>query len=329
MVDTTSPLLGLLLMGTGGDTNAWGSNLNTQVFTPLENAIAGVTQLSVTGGSHNLSVSEALSAIIVISGVLTSDQTIVIPGTSKTWKIYNNTTGNFFVIIKTASGPGVNVPANTARSIFCIGGGNYVYREDREKVGELFYHSGTSAPAGSFVCNGATLLRASAIDLFAAIGGQWGAGDGFSTFTLPNAQDTGRYLRSIGSPYGTVGTYLSNQFGSHTHTGSGTTGGASTDHSHGFSGTTSTMNQNTVHSHSYVENVGSSGGVTGGGGFPLNVQQTTATTGAANIDHNHFFSGQTGGTSTDHTHAYSFTTAATGGNETRPESMVGLLCIRY
>ena len=114
MADTNSPLLGLLLMGTGGDSNAWGSNCNTQVFTPIENAIAGFTTLSVTGGSHSMSGGEALSAHILLTGILTANQTIVVPGTNKKWTFINQTTGAFVVIVKAGAGTGVNVPQGTS-----------------------------------------------------------------------------------------------------------------------------------------------------------------------------------------------------------------------
>lgn len=53
-------------------------------------------------------------------------------------------------------------------------------------VGEIKWFAGTSAPAGYLVCDGSKVSRTTYSKLYAAIGTTWGAGDGSSTFTLPN-----------------------------------------------------------------------------------------------------------------------------------------------
>lgn len=328
MADTTSPLLGLLLMEVGGDNNAWGTNLNTQVITLIENAIAGVVTVPVTGGSYSLSAAEARSAVIVLSGVLTADQTIVVPNTAKTWRIYNGCTGAFYVLVKTASGTAVNAPAGKETSVICYGG-DVVRRSDRHLVGELFYHAGTTAPAGSIECDGATPLRASTVDLFAEISTTWGAGNGATTYTLPDGKTAGKFLRARTASV-TVGTAQTNQNKSHTHTGSGTTSGASAFHTHTGSGTTSAMSANSSHTHS---NDGTgNGGTTGyAGASPGNHGPVTINIAVTNTDHTHTYSFTTSTDSVDHTHTYSFTTStgSADGTEARPECLVGMLCIRY
>lgn len=327
MADTTSPLLGLLLMETGGDNNAWGANLNAQVITLIENAIAGVVTVSgLTGGSYSLAAAEARSAVLVLTGTLAADQTIVVPNTTKKYSINNQTTGNFFVLVKTASGTAVNAPQGKQTDIICYGS-NVVLRADQNKIGEFFYHAGTAAPAGSFECDGSAAIRASAVDLYGVIGTTWGVGNGLTTFNLPDGKTTGRFLRSRTASV-TIGTSQSNQNKSHTHTGSGTTGIESVTHTHNYSGTTGAMSANATHTHGHNAISGTS--TTGGGGFTCG-GSTAATIGGANIDHTHVFSGTTSGISADHTHAYSFTTStgSADGTEARPESLVGMLCIRY
>lgn len=53
-------------------------------------------------------------------------------------------------------------------------------------VGTLFYYGGTSAPAGSLVCDGSAVSRTTYSELFTAIGTTWGVGDGSTTFNLPD-----------------------------------------------------------------------------------------------------------------------------------------------
>jgi microcystin-dependent protein len=329
MVDTTTPLLGLLLMGTGGDNNSWGLNLNANVITPIENAIAGSALVSPGAGTYSLAASEALASIIIVQG--TTPLTITVPTTSKSWRFYNQTNG--IVIVKTAGqAVGVNLPLNKTTDCFMDFANSIVRRTDADRVGELFYHGGTSAPAGALVCNGATPLIASYPDLYAQLGVTWG-GNGTTTFGLPNGQDTGRYLRS-NSAASAVGTYQANQNLAHTHPGvtfSGTTSGQSVNHSHTGSGTTSGIS--VAHSHAFSVTsaiTGSQGVIAAGGSYPATPYN--GNTGTDSVDHSHTYSFTTSGFSADHSHTYSGTTAtipASGGSEARPESLVGLLCVRY
>ena len=53
----------------------------------------------------------------------------------------------------------------------------------------------TTAPAGWLECNGAAVSRASYSSLFAAVGTVWGAGDGTTTFNLPDFR--GEFMRGF------------------------------------------------------------------------------------------------------------------------------------
>lgn len=53
-------------------------------------------------------------------------------------------------------------------------------------AGTIIDFAGASIPTGYLRCDGAAVLRATYAALFAAIGTEWGAGDGTTTFNLPN-----------------------------------------------------------------------------------------------------------------------------------------------
>lgn len=53
-------------------------------------------------------------------------------------------------------------------------------------VGSVVPYAGTNVPANWWVCEGQLLNRTSYSTLFAAIGTSWGAGDGTTTFALPD-----------------------------------------------------------------------------------------------------------------------------------------------
>ena len=71
-------------------------------------------------------------------------------------------------------------------------------------AGVIIPFAGTSVPTGCLLCNGAAVSRTNYANLFAAIGTLYGAGDGSTTFNLPDARD--RVLQgasgthSVGSP---------------------------------------------------------------------------------------------------------------------------------
>lgn len=70
-------------------------------------------------------------------------------------------------------------------------------------IGTVIAFAGNSAPAGYLICNGAAVSRTTYAKLFAVIGTTYGAGNGSSTFNLPNL--TNRFI--MGS--GTAGTVKS------------------------------------------------------------------------------------------------------------------------
>ena len=95
-------------------------------------------------------------------------------------------------------------------------------------VGMIAPFGMSSVPTGWLACDGSAVSRTTYADLFTAIGTTWGAGDGSSTFALPDLE--GAFLRGTGS-HGTynmengidfsgpsVGSFENDQFQGHKHT---------------------------------------------------------------------------------------------------------------
>jgi microcystin-dependent protein len=53
-------------------------------------------------------------------------------------------------------------------------------------IGAILDFAGPTAPSGWMICDGRAVSRTTYAKLFAVIGGYWGAGDGSTTFNLPN-----------------------------------------------------------------------------------------------------------------------------------------------
>ena len=61
--------------------------------------------------------------------------------------------------------------------------------EDRVPTGIVQFFAGSSAPTGWLVCDGSAVSRTDYDELFGVIGTTYGAGDGSTTFNLPNLID--------------------------------------------------------------------------------------------------------------------------------------------
>ena len=171
-------------------------------------------------------------------------------------------------------------------------------------VGTVITYAGSSAPTGYLICNGTAISRTTYAALFAIIGTTYGAGDGSSTFNLPNLQEkfivgsssnTGYNLADTG---GAAEVTLSvNQIPSHTHN----------DGSLG----TSTAGS---HNHTYTAYGGGTSGTVpalrfdGGGAVDFNT--------SSHNGHNHDVTGNTGSTGGGQAH------------ENRPPYMALLTCIK-
>lgn len=75
-----------------------------------------------------------------------------------------------------------------------------------------------SAPAGWLIANGSAVSRTTYSALFALINTTYGAGDGSSTFNVPNLQ--GQFIRGLGGSAAAIGTAQTDMVGPHTHSGS-------------------------------------------------------------------------------------------------------------
>ena len=101
-------------------------------------------------------------------------------------------------------------------------------------AGAIIAFGGTNVPNGYLLCDGSAVSRTTYAALFAAIGTAWGAGDGSTTFHLPDMR--GVFLRGVdngrgqdpdtasrtaskagGNTGGAVGSFQSDAFASHNH----------------------------------------------------------------------------------------------------------------
>lgn len=177
-------------------------------------------------------------------------------------------------------------------------------------VGSVIPFAGAVAPAGWLLCDGSAVSRTTYAALFAVIGTTYGAGDGSTTFNLPNlkgripvGRDTGQTeFDTLGETGGAKTHTLSFfELPSHTH-GAGTlAAGSAGGHSH-------TAQSAGSHSHT-IQNRDTDGTGTFVQNRPDAGTAQSVTTDAAG-DHTH-----TTDTQGEHTHTVSGFTAGSGGGQ--------------
>lgn len=167
-------------------------------------------------------------------------------------------------------------------------------------IGTVLMSATVLEPTGFLFCRGQALPRTGTYaDLFAAIGTRYGAGNGSTTFNLPNMQASlpVGFNTKVGQPAG-----IGNQFGSVFGERAGTPQSrliqhqhAGVDHLHGVNQYVSTQLQQHNHSVNYGEiyrynpfvPVGYFGGGVPGNGSPFDIFNTNGVTGVENQAHNH------------------------------------------
>lgn len=85
----------------------------------------GVTSVTLAGENVTLSPEQAAKETIILSGTLTANIQLIMPAWLISWLIVNNTTGNFTISVKTASGGGVNLVADATSQLY--GDGTNIY----------------------------------------------------------------------------------------------------------------------------------------------------------------------------------------------------------
>jgi microcystin-dependent protein len=269
--------------GTGDNSGTWGGVLNSQVFDILDEALDGLTALTITGNvtltSQNYVTDQARRRILKLGGAPGASYIITIPSVEKFYYVINQT--DAAQTIK-ASGFGYSVPSGTARAIACDGTDTFGPESSVPYViGAVIDYAGTVVPSGWLLCYGQAVSRATYAALFGAIGGTYGVGDGSSTFNLPDLRgrttagkddmggsDAGRLLGATAVSGNRI--TLGGQLGAATHT---LTEAELAVHDH----------DTAAHSHTYT-NVNSTSQATGGSSFSSYVNTQSSSTSSVTVD---------------------------------------------
>ena len=201
---------------------SWVSQSNNNTTSPENSSTSwqpeGASSYSFTVSNSNVTLTNAQAAhpVLIVSGTLTANVVVTLPKFRKNWTVVDRTNhGTYSLSFKTSNGTGVSLSLPTEQLV-CDG--TNILRVGADPAafiptGMVVPFFGTTIPSGYLVANGSAVSRTLYANLFSVIGIRYGAGDGSTTFNLPNLID--RFVR-----YGTsaqLGTKVSDSIRSHSH----------------------------------------------------------------------------------------------------------------
>lgn len=193
-------------------------------------------------------------------------------------------------------------------------------------TGVVLPYAGATSPSGYLLCNGQAVSRTTYARLFAVIGTTYGAGDGSTTFNLPDLRQRfplGKAASGTGDTLGETGGALTQTLttshlpshshgsgslavsssGSHSHSSGSLTAASGGSHSHSIAVRSAPITA-AEHGHPRFDRVSGASGATGDDANPSTVVQS----GGA---HTHSVTGSTASAGS-HTHSVTGSTASAG-----------------
>jgi len=198
ITNTTNKELNVIGIGDAG----WGPPLNSNANI-LDDALGKFNVVAGTGGNETLTLAQYQGMCLKSSEALfTANVSFLIPdGVRGQWVVMNrNTGGSFDLRIRYATLTNfLIIPNGEVRTVYGDGT-NVFFADTRETIpnmeiapGAVVVFARNTAPTGWLKANGAAVSRTTYADLFAAIGTVFGAGNGTTTFNVPDLR--GEFLR--------------------------------------------------------------------------------------------------------------------------------------
>lgn len=193
------------LIGTGEQTGTWGATTNTNLGTALEEAIVGyatanfTTDADLTLTLTDTNATQTARNFVLnatSSGSLSTTRNLIVPTIEKPYVVFNNTSGNQSITVKTSAGTGITIP--NGKKAFLITNGTDV-------VDAITFLSnlqvGTTTMTGDLTMNAQSDVRFADADSSNWVAFQAPATVASNvTWTLPNADGSnGNVLSTNGS----------------------------------------------------------------------------------------------------------------------------------
>ena len=235
MANTYTTNYGLTKPEVGADANAWGGHLNTDmdIIDSTVKAVSDVANAALprSGGTMTGAITFAGSqptattstpGIVALNDTVGSTSTTTAATANAVTNVSNvanaalpKAGGTMTGSLTLAADPSTNLQAATKQYVDTAASGSST------PSGAVMAFARITAPTGWLSCDGSAVSRTTYAALFAAIGTLYGAGDGSTTFNIPDYR--GYFLRGTGTNGDgavgpSVGTKQADSYLNHSHT---------------------------------------------------------------------------------------------------------------
>lgn len=275
MADTNTTVLSLVKPEVGASADTWGTKINTNLDT-IDGLFDAGAYLKVANGgtgagtaaNARTNLGAAASGAVTGSGITIATDRLAGRDSASTGALEEISVGGGLEFtgsggirrsaltgdVTASAGSGTTTIANdavTTAKIFdnavTLAKLAAAVQEALTPAGSLMPYAGATAPSGWLLCFGQEVSRSTYAALFAVIGTTYGAGDGSTTFALPDLR--GRVIAGQDDMGGTSANRLTNQTGGLDGDTLGATGGAETH----------TLTEAQIPSHRHLNGVGDAG----------------------------------------------------------------------
>jgi len=204
-------------IGNGEQSGTWGSTTNTN-WTLVEQAIAGVTQITMSNANFTLQTLNGVSqspdgrsAVLVVSGSNSAIYQVITPLVQKVYIVYNNTSGGYAITIGGATGAKITIPNGATAQVYCDGTDFYAAQTGAAGNftigGNLTVQGNSNLSTAIYTYPAATSTASTIAGTVLTIGGTV-TGTFFIGQVLNGTGITaGTYITSFGTGSGGTGTY--------------------------------------------------------------------------------------------------------------------------
>jgi hypothetical protein len=173
----------------GADTDAWGGHLNDDL-----DVLDGIFKSDGTGTSVGMKVGAGKT--LAVAGTLTATGTVTATAATVALGASNTSVKDTSDATKVMKFDVSGVSTGTTRTFVAPDkNGTLAVTTDLSTLlpaGSVIPYAGSSAPTGYLLCDGSAVSRTTYATLFAVIGTTYGAGNGTTTFNVPDI--TGRVI---------------------------------------------------------------------------------------------------------------------------------------
>jgi microcystin-dependent protein len=217
LVSTFSPYLDLEMPARNDYRHQWDIPVNAN-WSKIDERFGKTTALSLSNADVALTEAQTRCSRLLMTGILTNDlQVSLAASISGMFVVYNSASGNFNITVKTTGSGTTAIVPKYMRMLLFSDGTNVVPVANADPPGLPIPWLSATIPGGYIYLNGQAISRTANPGLFYYWGTTYGAGDGSTTFNVPDLR--GRVLACLDDNGGAAAGRL-------TSIGGGTTLGA-------------------------------------------------------------------------------------------------------